>query len=384
MTTGEDRSISRREFVRGCALCGLGAALAPGLAGVAQAGPFGRLRRSDDTDLHEAMFWEPIDGGRTRCLTCPNRCVSAEGEVTTCKTRINRDGRLYTMTYGKPCVVNLDPLEKNPLYHVAPGSTALGVATAGCNLRCAYCQNWDISQVGPWETRNMDMMPEETVQKARDRNLEWITFSYTEPVAYYEYAIETARLAHAAGMKVAVVTAGLICDEPLQKLMQVSDAFSVTLKGYTDEFYREVCGASLADVWSTIRTLVKSGRWVEVVNLIVPGRNDEETGIRSIARSIAGLNRSIPLHFLRFAPAYKLRHLPPTPVKTLETARAIALKEGLKYVYVGLSGHEGNNTTCPKCKTLLLERAGFNVIANHLKNGRCPSCRTALAGVALG
>jgi pyruvate formate lyase activating enzyme len=335
-------------------------------------------------DLREADFWEPAGEGRVRCLTCPNECERGEGGVTECRTRINRGGKLYTMTYGKPCVVFQDPLEKNPLYHVAPGSEAIGIGTAGCNLSCLYCQNWEFSQSGPWQTRNMDLSPEEVVQRARERGLRWITFSYTEPVAYFEYALATAREAARAGLKTAVVTAAYINRKPLAKLIGHCDAFSVTLKGYDDRFYRDVIGCPRDDVWGMIVELARSKRWCEVVTLIVPTMNDDEAGLRSIARSLARVGRDIPLHFLRFFPAFKLKNLPPTPLATLERARAIALEEGLRFVYLAnLPGHRGGSTYCSSCGELLVERSGFNVVRNALQDGACGRCRQRLPGLDL-
>jgi len=282
-------------------------------------------------------------------------------------------------------VIYVDALEKNPLYHVAPGSNALATATAGCNLTCTYCQNWDIAQVGPDKTRNMDLSPDALVGKAAERGVKWLTFSYTEPVAYYEYALDAARIARQQGLKVAVVTAGYINPKPLEKLMEISDAFSVTLKGYSQEFYQNVCGGNLETVWQTLRTLAGSGKWLEVVTLIVPGMNDEEQGLRKLARMLAQLNRDIPMHYLRFSPAYKLKHLPQTPVKTLERASQLARQEGLRYVYLSnLPGHSGAHTVCPSCSRTLIERVGFKVLRNQVKNGCCPACRFAIPGINLG
>lgn len=367
-----------------CALCGLGAAFAPAWLRSAAAAGEGAARRIPVSELKEAMFWQPEAGGLVRCLTCPNECRREEGAVTACRTRINRGGRLYTLTYGKPCVVFADPLEKNPLYHVAPGSEAIGVATAGCNLRCLYCQNWNFSQSGPWETKNMDLSPEALVQRVKDRKMKWMTFSYTEPVAYYEYALDAAKAAKRAGIKTAVVTAGYIHPKPLEELIANCDAFSVTLKGYTDDFYKRIVGCPLNKVWETITALDHAKRWVEVVTLVVPTLNDEESGLRALARSLAKLNKDIPLHFLRFSPAWKLANLPPTPVPTLERAQAIAREEGLRFVYLAnLPGHQGANTLCPSCKTLLVERVGFKVLRNGIQAGRCPSCRAVIPGVDL-
>jgi pyruvate formate lyase activating enzyme len=376
--------ISRRDFICRCALCSLGAMVAPAFKAVARVDSESWIRGLEMSALKEAGFWQPLPGGLTQCLICPNQCKRDEGQTTTCRTRVNRGGKLYSLTYGKPCVVFQDPLEKNPLYHVSPGSQAIGVGTAGCNLWCKYCQNWSFSQVGPWETRNLDLSPEGLVQRAKDRGLKWITFSYTEPVAYYEYALDVAKLARAEGIKVAVVTAGFINPKPLEKLMACSDAFSVTLKGGSNVFYEKVVGGSLATVWNSIVALAGSGKWIEVVTLIVPTVNDDDDGIRSIARSLARLNPSIPLHFLRFTPAYKLENLPPTPRETLERARNIALKEGLKFVYLAnLPGHEAASTYCPNCKKTLVERVGFTVLKNSIRGGACPFCRNIIPGVDL-
>jgi len=369
---------SRREFIRTCAACGLGFAAGARIACAQRAAPI----KNQAASLKEAFFWEALADGRTRCTTCPNGCVSAEGDITRCRTRINRGGKLCTLTYGKPCVIYIDPLEKNPLYHVNPGHNALATATAGCNLYCHYCQNWEISQVGPDKTKNMDLPPEALIAEARERGLKWLTFSYTEPVAYYEYAVDAARLARSRGLKVAMVTAGFINPKPLNQLIEVSDAFSITLKGYTSSFYKDICGGTLEDVWRCIKTIAQSGKWMEVVTLVVPGLNDEESGLRSIARSLAQINPDIPLHFLRFAPAYKLKLLPSTPLRTLEKARDAARREGLHFVYLSnLPGHAGANTYCPACSKLLVERVGFKILNNRVVNRHCPTCGRKIPGL---
>ncbi len=328
------------------------------------------------------MFWEPAGNGRVKCTTCPNYCVRDDNGITACQTKINRGGKLYTMTYGRPCQIHVDPLFKNPLYHVHPGAQAIGVATAGCNLTCKYCQNWDIAQVGPDKTRNMDLSPSDLVAKVKEKNLKWVTFSYTEPVAYYEYAVDTAKLMKKAGLHVAVCTAGFICEKPLLELIKHVDAFSVTVKGYTKDFYKDVCGCNMDDVWKSVETISRSKKWMEVVTLIVPGMNDKDEGIKSIAASLVKLSKDIPLHFLRFAPAYKLRNLQQTPLATLEKARTIAMKEGLKYVYIDLSGHLAANTYCPACSEALIERgSGFTVVKNIIKDSRCPRCGIKIQGL---
>jgi pyruvate formate lyase activating enzyme len=378
------KSLTRRDFMRQCGWCAAGTLCGTVVAETAWARWGRRPRRLPSGEPREAAFWEPAGDGRTRCLICPNECVRGEGEITACRTRMTQDGKLYTLTYSKPCVLFTDALEKNPLYHVAPGSASLALGTAGCNLRCTYCQNWEFSQAGPWGTKNLDLSPEDVIASAKRRNIQWLTFSYTEPVAYYEYALETARLAHAEGLFVAVVTAGYINPKPLEKLMEYTDAFSVTLKGYTDAFYRDVVGCPLESVWERIVELARSDCWLEVVNLVVPTLNDEDKGFRSIARSLAKVDPRIPLHFLRFAPAFKLKNLPPTPRERLEAAHRIATEEGLQYVYLAnLPGHESAHTRCPSCGELLIERVGFKVLQNRVKWGHCPACDTVIPGFNL-
>jgi len=378
--------VRRRDFVRHCAVAGAGAALAgwPGSIVLGRP-PSRRARRGPPPDHRLASFWEPLAGGKVRCTTCPNFCVRAEGGVTFCNTRVNRGGKLYTLTYGRPCVLYEDPLEKNPLYHVAPGTQALGTATAGCNLRCAYCQNWDIAMVGPQQTRNMALSPEQLVASMKQRGLRWLSFSYTEPTAYYEYAVDAAKLAKRNGLHVAVVTAGFINPDPLALLIRHADAFSITLKASTEPVYRELCGARLATVLQTIRTVARSACWLEVVALIVPGKNDSDRDLRATARTVRRIGADIPLHFLRFSPAYKLKHLPKTPVPTLERAHAIAKAEGVNYAYLSnLPGHRAANTYCPGCNRLLIERIGFKILANRIRAGKCPGCKRRIPGLQLG
>lgn len=373
------KNLSRRDFMRGCLAFGLCAGSSFAVTAQIRRPP---IKTDPDSELKEAAFWEPLERGRTKCKTCPNECESGEGGITKCNTRINRGGKLYSLTYGRPCVIYTDALEKNPLYHVTPGKSAIATATAGCNLTCTYCQNWDISQVGPSKTRNMDLSPEALVRQATDRGLKWLTFSYTEPVAYLEYARAAAKIARSQGVKVAIVTAAYINPKPLERLIESADAFSITLKGYTEDFYRDICGARLDKVWEAIRTIARAKRWMEIVTLIVPGLNDRQEGLRYLANALAKLDQNIPLHYLRFFPAYKLKHLGATPVKTLENARENARKEGLKYVYLSnLPGHAAANTRCPGCSKTLVERIGFKIIKNNIQESCCPFCRQKIAGL---
>lgn len=380
-----DGSLSRRHFLSSCAVCTLGMLLGPaaieGLGATAQSGAKPAADLLPRSGWKDALFWEAIDSNRIRCTTCPNYCVREEGGVSLCRTRINSGGKMYTMTYGKPCYIEVDPLAKNPLYHVTPGLDAIGVATAGCNLTCKYCQNFEISQVGPEKTKNVDLSPAELITRVQRRKLKWITFSYTEVTAFFEYALDIAKLAKDNGIHVAVCSAGYICEKPLLKLLEYADAFSVTLKGYSPDFYKNVCGGNLDDTWRSINTIAQSGKWMEIVTLIVPGMNDADDGIKSLAASVAKVGTGIPLHFPRFAPYYKLQNLQQTPVQTLDRARSTALKEGLKYVYLSLSGHEAANTYCPGCRKIVIERASFKILKNNIKNGLCGSCSYRIPGL---
>ncbi len=325
----------------------------------------------------------PHTGTYVQCNLCPHRCIIANGERGECRVRENRDGRLYSMVYGNPCAVHVDPIEKKPFYHFLPTIPAFSLATAGCNLRCLYCQNWSISQVPPEETENIDLPPEAVVQYALRYKAPVIAYTYSEPIIFYEYMLATARLAREAGLRNVVISAGFINPEPLQELCAVVDAIKIDLKGYDQTFYQEVCEAELEPVLVAIRTIYESGIHLELVNLVVPTLNDNLEQLRALARWVAHeLSPDVPLHFSRFHPQYKLTNLPPTPVERLEQAREIALAEGVRFVYMGnVPGHAGNNTYCPVCGQAVIVRQGFAVLEYHLEGGVCAHCGEAIPGV---
>ncbi len=325
----------------------------------------------------------PHTGDYVQCNLCPHRCIIADGERGICRVRENRSGRLYSMVYGNPCAVHVDPIEKKPFYHFLPTIGAFSLATAGCNLRCLYCQNWSISQVTPEETENHDLLPEKVVRYAQEYNAPVIAYTYSEPTAFYEYMLDTARLAREAGLLNVVISAGFINPEPLRELCQVVDAIKIDLKGYDKEFYREVCEGELEPVLKAIHTIYESGVHLEIVNLVVPTLNDDLDQLRALTRWIArDLSPGVPLHFSRFHPQYKLANLPPTPVETLDRAREIALEEGVRFVYAGnVPGHPANHTYCPACGEVLIERQGYNVLSYHLDGGACKFCGEPITGV---
>jgi pyruvate formate lyase activating enzyme len=325
----------------------------------------------------------PHTGTYVQCNLCPLRCIIADGERGTCRVRENRGGRLYSVVYGNPCAVHVDPIEKKPFYHFLPTISAFSLATAGCNLRCLYCQNWTISQVPPEQTQNMDLPPEEVVRYARQSKAPVIAYTYSEPTIFYEYMLATARLAREAGLRNVVISAGFINPDPLQELCAAVDAIKIDLKGYDEDFYREVCGAELGPVLEAIRTIYASGTHLEIVNLVVPTLNDSLEQLGALARWVArDLSPDIPLHFSRFHPQYKLTNLPPTPVERLEQAREIALDAGVRFVYIGnVPGHSGDNTYCPACGRTIILRQGFAVQEYHLQNGTCAYCNEPIPGV---
>jgi pyruvate formate lyase activating enzyme len=325
----------------------------------------------------------PHTGDYVRCNLCPHHCIIADGERGTCRVRENRGGKLYSIVYGNPCSVHIDPIEKKPLYHFLPTIPAFSLATAGCNLRCLYCQNWSISQVPPEDTQNYDFPPEVLVQLAVGGNAPVIAYTYSEPIIFYEYMVETARIAREAGLRNVVISAGFINREPLVELCGLVDAIKIDLKGYDEDFYREVCGGELAPVLQTLETIYESGTHLEIVNLVVPTLNDSMEQLRALSRWVArDLSPDIPLHFSRFHPDYKLANLPATPTETLDEARQIAMEEGIRFAYVGnLPGHPGNNTYCPNCGGALVVRQGFSVLEYHLLDGVCEYCGTSIPGV---
>lgn len=318
-----------------------------------------------------------------QCQLCPRRCRLSNGARGDCRVRVNIEGDLYTLVYGNPCAVHIDPIEKKPIFHMLPGTSTFSIATAGCNLHCKYCQNWTISQVPPEETRNQDLPPKKVVELALKNGCKSIAYTYSEPIVFYEYTLDTAKLARKAGLKNILVTAGFINPEPLRELYKWIDAANIDLKGFSEDFYQEVCSGSLYPILKTIKVSVEEGVLVELTNLIVPTLNDNVEMIDKMCKWIYNeLGPDIPLHFSRFYPMYKLKNLPPTSSSILTKARKTALANGLHYVYIGnLPGNPGENTYCPTCKTLLIGRIGYYITQNNLKNGYCPSCGTKITGI---
>jgi pyruvate formate lyase activating enzyme len=318
-----------------------------------------------------------------RCQICPNECTLKEGELSDCKNRRVYDGELYTIAYGNPCAIHIDPIEKKPLNHFFPGSDAFSIATAGCNLACLNCQNWSISQSSPEETENYDLMPERVIQQAAKYGCRSIAYTYSEPITFYEYVFDTGKLAKQAGIKNVLVSNGFIKTEPLVNLCSVIDAANIDLKSLDDEIYLKLNAGKLEPVLNTLKTLKDEGVWLEITNLVVPSWTDDPDMIRKMCAWLAGNGfEDTPLHFSRFHPQYKLQRLPATPVNTLQKAAESAREEGLHYVYIGnVPGSDATDTRCPNCKAVLVDRSGYQILDIAIREGRCVHCSHEIPGV---
>jgi pyruvate formate lyase activating enzyme len=310
-------------------------------------------------------------------------CLIEPGQSGECRVRINIDGVLRTVVYGFPCSIHVDPIEKKPLFHFLPSTKILSMATVGCNLHCRNCQNWEISQANPEDSRAMFCPPEKLVEMTQEYDCPSLAYTYTDPIIFYEYTYDTAKLARDKGIRSVLVTAGYINAEPWKKLLKYVDAANIDLKGMSDDFYIRVCSGTLKPVQEALVLAKASGIMVEVTNLIIPTLNDKPEQIRKLTRWVkANLGGETPLHFSRFFPRYKMQHLPPTSLKTLDMAREIAISEGLHYVYIGnIRSKVGQNTYCPGCNSLLIERSGYTILQNWLKEGCCPDCGKEIYGV---
>jgi len=319
---------------------------------------------------------------RVKCSLCPRECELKNGERGDCRSRLNIDGKLKSLVYGKPCAVHVDPIEKKPLYHYLPGTKSFSIATAGCNLHCMYCQNWEISQREPENTRNIDLLPEEVVRQAIDTDCKTIAYTYSEPVIFFEYAADTGRLAHKNGLLNVWVTAAYINPEPLKEAVNFVDAANIDLKGITDKFYKTICKGTLDPVLNAIKTMKERGVWVELTNLVVPTYNDTKEDFSKLCDWILeNVGNEVPLHFSRFWPMYQLKNLPPTPEEVLTSAREVAMSKGMHYVYVGnIPGHEGNNTYCPVCKKVVVSRRGYMILEYNIMGGKCKFCSHIIPG----
>jgi len=331
--------------------------------------------------MKQALWWVKQKDA-IKCFLCPRNCVILEGQKGFCGVRENRKGKLYSLVYGKATGIQTDPIEKKPLYHFLPGKSAFSIGTVGCNLVCQQCQNWTTSQAKPEDIHAYEITPKQIVEKAKQEHCATIAYTYNEPTVFAEYALETAKLAHKAGIKNILVTNGFTGPEAVQDFCKFIDGVNVDLKFFDNKSYKKYAGAWIEPVLENIKTYHKKKKWVELTNLIIPTINDEMSQIKEMLVWIKeNLNTDVPLHFSAFYPSYKLQDMPPTSAATLMNARKTALEMGMKYVYIGnIVTTDEDNTYCPKCGKLLIERMNFTVLQNNLKKGKC-SCGEKIPGV---
>ncbi len=333
--------------------------------------------------MKEAMFYEKLENKKVRCILCAHCCVVAEGRRGKCGVRENREGVLYSIVYGKIISMNIDPIEKKPLFHFYPGSTSFSIASVGCNFKCMHCQNFDIAQY-PKEHIDVpgkDITPAQIVDKAENAGCKSISYTYTEPTIFFEFAYDCARLAHKKGIKNIFVSNGYTGSEAVKTIAPYLDANNIDLKG-DDEFYKKVCGARLQPVLDTIRLMKSLGVWVEITTLIIPSYNDSEGMLRWIAEFIKSVDSAIPWHVTQFYPTHKILDQPRTPINILRRARQIGLETGLKYVYEGnVPGEGSENTYCPNCGELVVERFGYDIRQNKITGSECFKCSSKIDGI---
>jgi len=360
--------------------CGVGSALAqqdPAGSG-ALAGP-----KLEGVSRHEALFWEKLDENKVKCVLCPRECEVADVERGYCGVRENQGGSYQTLVYGALCSANVDPIEKKPLFHYLPGTTAFSIATAGCNIECRFCQNWQISQFRPEQVDSVLIPPERLVSTCASQRAPTIAYTYSEPVIFYEYMHDVAALARERGIGSVMISNGYIQKKPMRQLCEQLTGVKIDFKAFSEKFYAETCAGKLKPVLETLETLKETGIWFELVVLVIPTLNDSPSEINGMSRWIVDhLGPDVPLHFTRFHPTYRIQNLPRTPVATLETCREIALNAGVHYVYAGnVPMHPGENTYCHSCGDELIRRVGFRVKSNRITDGKCPKCDTTIPGV---
>lgn len=334
--------------------------------------------------MKEAMLYNALPEKKVSCFLCNHRCDIVNSKFGICGVRQDREGKLYTHVYGEVIAAHVDPIEKKPLYHFLPGTTSFSVATIGCNFRCPFCQNWQISQVSKRKEQGLSgqkLLPEDVVYAAKNYGCRSISYTYTEPTIFFEYAYETAKLAKKEGLANVFVTNGYMTPEALETIKPYLDACNVDLKSFREEFYKEICKAHLQPVLDSIRLMKKLNIWVEVTTLVVPDENDGEEELRNIARFIAETDPDIPWHISRFHPNYKYTDTRATPLETLRKACSIGKREGLRYIYVGNVLGESEDTLCPSCGETIIRRHGFSISGYKVKDSACASCGKHVAGV---
>jgi len=371
--------MKRRQFIKSTA--GAGLFLSSGLGSMLR--DLCAFSPKENLSRVEARYYKKLPDKEIECILCPRRCKLGDKERGYCGVRENMDGIYYTLVYGKACTINVDPIEKKPFFHFLPKTNALSMATAGCNVNCKFCQNWEISQVRPEQVEHFDLPPLTMAEKAKEYDCPSIAYTYTEPVIFYEYMYDASVEARKKGVRNVVVTGGHISPEPLEALTKVVDAIKIDLKAFSQDFYTNYVRGELQPVLDAIKIVFKSKVWLELVYLVIPTLNDSVSEIRKMCRWITKeVGTDIPLHLSRFYPRYLVKNLPPTPISTLEKLQEAALEEGLHYVYVGnVPGHKAESTYCPKCKNVIIQRFAYEIQKIALKKGKCPICQTPIPGI---
>ena len=375
-------SIDRRKLVM-LGAAGAAASLHPLLLRASPTPERGSSAAGDELPAREASWYKKLEEGRVECELCPQGCKVADMERGMCGVRENRGGTYYTLVHSLACAVHIDPVEKKPLFHVLPGEKAFSYSTAGCNVECKFCQNWEISQFRPEQVQAYKLPPDVLVAAARRSGARLTAATYGEPVVFWEYVRDVAVAANAAGIRPTVVSNGFIQEKALREVLPLLSAIKVDLKSFRDEFYREQVRGKLEPVLKSLQVIREVGVWLEIVVLLVPTLNDSAAEISDLCAWVTSkLGPDVPVHFTRFHPTYRLTDLPPTPVATLERAWKIGRDTGLNFVYLGnVPGHPGENTVCPGCGEVVIRRIGFRILKNRLANGSCPKCHRAIPGV---
>lgn len=345
---------------------------------------FGEFSNKQKKSLREAMFYKKLDKKAVQCEVCFRGCVLKEGQRSFCRNKVNIDGRLYNLVHSLPSAVQIDPIEKEPAYHMLPGTEILCFGTAGCNFRCRFCHNWHLSQRTIEEMEyTYDLPPLEAVNIAIKNKIPTLSFTYNEPTSFYEYVYDIAKIAKEKGLNILFHSNGSMSPQALEELLKYTDGVTIDLKGFTEKFYEEYSSAELKPVLQTLKIIKEKNKWLEIVNLLIPGANDHPEDIKRMCLWIKeNLGEEIPLHFSRFFPNYKLQNIEPTPIKTLEMAHRIARESGLKYATIGnVPGHKYNSTFCPNCGKKVIYRRHFQVLEVNLEDGKCKFCGNTIPGI---
>jgi len=331
-------------------------------------------------ELHECILYEKLEKDKVKCTACRHYCGISPGKTGRCGVRKNIDGKLFLLVYGRAVAVNVDPIEKKPLYHFMPGSDIFSIGTVGCNFKCEFCQNWDISQTA--EVSGHELMPEEIVKVCDEKDIPAIAYTYNEPTIFFEYFYDTAKLAKKKGIKNVLVTNGYMSDEALEKMKDCIDGMNIDLKSFNEKFYKKLCKAKLKKVLKTIKKAHKLGFWIEITTLIIPGENDSDEELKGIAEFISEIDKNIPWHISAFHPNYKMTDKNSTPHQSLNKAYEIGKEAGLKFIYVGnVIDDKRSATYCPKCKAVLINRPYFNATIENFKENKCMKCGESIKGV---